>query len=114
MNKPIIETGRWGKDIFGKDGWQINYSSILSKLIVVAGQNCTSYASDLFIQWTNDVEKHLSDESWTGGKSMYGFRESGVDHMEWIQNGYSEYKEIYVLMVTITGDEIKMELSKED
>ena len=62
----------------------INYSSILSRLIVEAGKRCEAYASDLFISWEsmlNDISKIEENTNLTyyfgihfsfGCKSGYG------------------------------------------
>lgn len=41
--------------------WEINYSSILTKLIQEAGRWCEHYASDLFITWKHNIDKKLDD-----------------------------------------------------
>lgn len=69
----------------------VNYSSILTKLIQEAGSVCTHYASDLFISWeslVNDLKEVLETkekETWNESY-FFGFRDMGVDHDCYIYN----------------------------
>lgn len=126
------ETGRWSNDIFsGEKCWNINYSDILTFLIQKAGTICKHYASDLFISWSS-LEKELKEQgiAYGGGKYLFGFRESGVDHDTYVLSRLNNYgveglksniKELYLLEISIKreeslyiGDEIKMQLGKID
>ena len=96
--------------------FDINYSSILTKLIQECGRLCESYASDLFITW-NSIMQKLEEKTMETSAYLFGIREMGVDHNEFIlsrcNNGsraYYEYRKIYRLDVTIEGDLIRMEL----
>lgn len=97
----------------------INYSTILTKLIQEAGRWCEYYASDLFISW-KQVEKFLvqKDELCLRKKFIFGMRESGVDHAEWVlshmnRDGTSYYyRAIWCLEVEVDVDDITMKLGK--
>ena len=113
MDKMITETGRWGRDIFGQEMWVINCSSILSKLIKVAGNNVDNYSSDLFISW-NEIEEELKNREYDGGMYKFGFRNSGVDHLEWIERNKEEanyYSDIYVLTIVVDRDEMEITMT---
>ena len=58
----------------------INYSSILSRLIVEAGKRCEAYASDLFISWESMLNDISKIEGNTNLTYYFGFRDMGVDH----------------------------------
>lgn len=63
----------------------INYSSILSRLIVEAGKRCEAYASDLFISWESMLNDISKIEENTNLTYYFGFRDMGVDHELFIQ-----------------------------
>ena len=100
----------------GRD-FSINYSSILTKLIQECGRLCESYASDLFITW-NEITRKLEEKTIETSTYLFGIREMGVDHNEFIlmrynNNGYCakyEYRKIYRLDVIMDNDLIRMEL----
>lgn len=86
---------------------EINYSSILSKLIQSAGRYCESYASDLFISWNSllrDMERGELKPVY-----LFGMRESGVDHDGFILSRFNsepvvahyEYRQIWRLYITV-------------
>ena len=112
-NSKVIEA-------YGRD-FDINYSSILTKLIQECGRLCESYASDLFITWNSIVEK-LKAKTMKTSAYLFGIREMGVDHNEFVlmrynNDGYHarhEYRKIYRLDVIIDGDQIRMELYEID
>lgn len=97
--------------------WDINDSSILTKLIQEAGRWCENYASDLFIDWQT-IDQKLKDPEYTGGKYLFGFREMGVDHAPYIlshfnRNGHSEYyRSIWCLEITVEDQNMKMQLGR--
>ena len=103
-------------DAQGRD-FDINYSDILTKLIQECGRLCESYASDLFITWDNIVRK-LEEKAMKTTTYLFGIREMGVDHSEFILSRYNnngcyakyEYRKIYRLDITIKCDLIRMEL----
>lgn len=126
------DTGNWSNDVFSNEKcWNINYSDILTFLIQTAGRICKNYASDLFITW-NSLEKEMKEQgkAYDGGKYLFGFRESGVDHDTYVLSRLNNYgveglkkdvKELYMLEVSIKreetyciGDGIKMQLGKID
>ena len=97
--------------------FNINYSSILTKLIQECGRLCESYASDLFITW-NDIVQKLKENTIETSVYLFGIREMGVDHNEFILSRYNndgyhakhEYRKIYKLDVIVEGDSIRMRL----
>lgn len=103
-------------EAYGRD-FNINYSSILTKLIQECGRLCESYASDLFITWDGIVQK-LKEKTMETSVHLFGIREMGVDHNEFILSRYNnngcyaknEYRKIYRLNVVVEGDLIRMEL----
>ena len=99
----------------GRD-FDINYSSILTKLIQECGRLCESYASDLFIDW-NSIAQKLKDKTMETSIHLFGIREMGVDHNEFVLMRYDnytharhEYRKIYRLDVIVNDDLIRMEL----
>lgn len=100
----------------GRD-FDINYSSILTKLIQECGRLCESYASDLFITW-NRIVRELERETMETSSYLFGIREMGVDHTEFVLSRYNnygyqamcEYRKIYRLDVIVAEDLIKMKL----
>ena len=107
-------------EVFGRD-FDINYSSILTKLIQECGRLCESYASDLFITW-NSIDKKLKEKTMETSVYLFGIREMGVDHNEFVLSRYNnngcyakhEYRKIYRLDVIIEGDSIRMKLYEID
>ena len=96
--------------------FDVNYSSILTKLIQEAGRWCESYASDLFIDWTSLVEK-WADRDYEGGSYLFGFRQNGVDHLEYVlsrlNSGDSkEYRAVWRLDVEVEEDKLTMKLGR--
>ena len=100
----------------GRD-FDINYSSILTKLIQECGRLCEAWASDLFITW-NSIEQKLKDKTMETSTHLFGIREMGVDHNDFVlirynNDGYRgryEYRKIYRLDVVVDDDLIRMEL----
>lgn len=80
-SKPIVETGE--RSYYEAPGFYINYSSILTKLIQEAGRYCESFASDLFIDWRG-IDSKLGDGTMETTSYLFGFRESGVDHIDYV------------------------------
>ena len=101
--------------------YDINYSSILTKLIQECGRLCESYASDLFITWCG-IKQKLEEETMETSVYLFGIREMGVDHNEFIINRYNnygcyakhEYRKMYRLNIVVEGDLITMELYEID
>lgn len=106
----ITETGslQYGK-------WEINYSSILTKLIQEAGRWCEHYASDLFILWNCNIEQPLKADMITTETFVFAFRESGVDGNCWYENHKDEsnyYRAVWFLDVVANDGKITMTLHK--
>lgn len=116
-NEAIVAkaTGRWCRAWGGKECFDINTSSILTKLIQEAGRWCEFYASDLFISWSSLME-HLNDGNYEGGTYLFGFRSHGVDHLEWVlyrlTEGSESYRSIWRLDVEVSDDEVTMKLGR--
>lgn len=103
--KPIISKGE-----ISKNKYNINTSSIWTKLIQEAGRWCKNFASDLLLDYEKIATKMegatLETESY-----LFGFRESGVDHNNYIFSRYSnqtiygsaalEYRAIWRLDVAV-------------
>ena len=123
----ITEEGTWGSPFYSdNDGFQINCSSILTKLIQETGRFCEQYASDLFIHWKK-IEKKLNDPDYEGGCYFFGIRESGVDSTSYIDHEITTrkrgeksvdlgnyYRKIYRLDVTVENEKIEMKLFLTD
>ena len=100
----------------GRD-FDINYSTILTKLIKECGRLCERYASDLFIDWHN-IEEDIRNKIIGTSTYLFGIREDGVDHNEFIlssynTNGYNakyRYRKIYRLDVIVDDERIIMRL----
>lgn len=105
-----------------KGMYVVNYSSVLTALIQIAGRICKRYASDLFIDWKS-IDAAFRDKSYNGGRYLFGFRENGVDHAAYIlgrlNDSWMRYKhqikEIYLLEIKVERateypDEIEIRL----
>ena len=101
--------------------FDLNYSSILTKLIQECGRLCESYASDLFITWNEIVDK-LKEKTMETSTYLFGIREMGVDHNDFVLMRYNhegccakqEYRKIYRLDVLVDDDLTKMKLYEID
>ena len=115
MEKVYAEADGYWSDYQQK--FDVNYSSILTKLIQEAGRFCESYASDLFIDWAK-VDRFMEDSEFTSAKLVFGFRKSGVDHLEYVlcnlNNGCSMdyYRSVWILEIHAEGREMTMKLGK--
>ena len=121
-NSNIEEHGRFS---FYSGEYEVNTSSILTRLIQEAGRFCERYASDLFIDWKS-VEKYLGkklDPSVAEERMtfLFGFREDGVDHDTFVLSRYNsgsydcpraEYRSIWRLDILKTDDEVFMTLGR--
>ena len=104
----------------GRD-FNINYSSILTKLIQECGRLCESYASDLFVYW-NTINEKLQEKTMETSTHLFGIREMGVDHNPFILSRYNnsgcyskhEYRKIYRLDIIVEDDSIRMKLYEID
>ena len=95
--------------------WEINYSSILTKLIQEAGRWCEYYASDLFVTWKYNIDKKLDDGTMDTDQLVFGFREDGVDLRGWCvmhKNETGRYRALWFLDVTVDNGKMEMVLHK--
>lgn len=77
--KPLVTEGTVYHDpSTDMDVVQVNYSSLLTRLIQEAGRYCESYASDLFLSWQSTLDK-LCDNRIKDYSMLFGFRADGVD-----------------------------------
>ena len=112
LSGTITETGSYNP-LEGK--WEINYSSILTRLIQEAGRWCEHYASDLFILWKYNVEQKLDNGTLETGTLMFAMYNSGVHHKAWYENHkneYNYYRAVWFLDVVTDEGKITMTLHK--
>ena len=108
----ITETGSYNP-LEGK--WEINYSSILTRLIQEAGRWCESYASDLFVQWKYRIDQKLDNGTLETDTFVFAMYNSGVHHKAWYENHKNEhnyYRAVWFLDVETNEGKIKMTLHK--
>jgi hypothetical protein len=99
--------------------WNINYSSILTKLIKEASRWCEHYASDLFILW-QWIERCLEAGYFPvagNNEYVFAFKKSGVDDRtgyEYHKENKDYYRAVWFLKITtdINKGEIEMHLHK--
>lgn len=84
----ITETGEW--DSF-KEEYDVNISSIATKLIQEIGTYCKNYASDFLITWKN-VEDLIHNRHDTKTTILFGIREMGVDGQDSIKVRLNDFK----------------------
>ena len=118
VNTELTATGYWDDNL---NKFDINLSSILTKLIQEAGRWCENYASDLFIDWER-LQSNLTNKKLRNHTMIFAFRQCGVDGLTEVQiktdnpimYGYNNdyYRAVYVLDITINGDSIKCELGR--
>ena len=84
--KPIETCGSLTYD---SNGFTINCSSVLTRLIQEAGRYCEHYASDLFLDW-KQIDKEIEEGTIDTRTALFGFRESGVDHTDFVMSRASE------------------------
>lgn len=107
---PITASGQ-----FYQGKYNVNLSSILTKLIQEAGRWCKSYASDLFIWWSV-ITRQMEDGALESGSYLFGFYETGVDDLRSILNQYKSnmagfrYRSIWRLDITVNERESKFSL----
>lgn len=98
-------------EISAQNCTNLNYSSILTKLIQEAGRWCRRYASDLFVDWhslANDIDNGTLDSR----TMLFGFREDGVDGNTFICSRYTQdrmisrydYRALWRLDITVDDD----------
>lgn len=105
------EEGRFGIGPCGTSHVEVNYSSILTRLIQEAGRWCRRYASDLFIYWRS-IDRGLENGTLESSTHLFGFREDGVDHTEFVLSRYdrnhgicNEYRAIWRLDIIVEDSE---------
>ena len=86
-----INTYAYGKETVESFGYanthgeyDINLSSVLTRLIQEAGRYCEHYASDLFIDWQTVENAMKTTAPVVNETYLFGFRQNGVDHTEFI------------------------------
>ena len=112
LSGTITETGSYNP-LEGK--WEINYSSILTRLIQEAGRWCEHYASDLFVQWKYEIEQKLDNGTLETDTFVFAMYNSGVHHKAWYENHKNEhnyYRAVWFLDVVTDEGKIKMTLHK--
>ena len=95
--------------------WEINTSSILTRLIQEAGRWCEHYASDLFVQWKYEIEQKLDNGTLETDTFVFAMYNSGVDSEEWYENHKNEhnyYRAVWFLDVVTDEGKITMTLHK--
>ena len=108
----ITETGSYNP-LEGK--WEINTSSILTRLIQEAGRWCEHYASDLFVQWKYRIDNKLDDGTLETDTFVFAMYDCGVHHKAFYENHKNEpnyYREIWFLDVVTDEGKITMTLHK--
>ena len=88
----------------GKYTLEMNLSSEISKLIKVAGETCDHYASDLFIS-IRAMMNHIENLPEPGIQKLYlfGFRDMGVDHDNFIFSRAEDCWKPFMLKKTYPG-----------
>lgn len=101
-----------------KGKWEINYSSILTRLIQEAGRWCEYYASDLFIYWSS-INRDLENGNMNTNTFVFAFRESGIDNKTKYEKCRAKgceyrnyYRAVWFLEVTVDKGKIEMVLHK--
>lgn len=100
--------------------WEINWTSIQSKLIYLAGRYCDRFASDINID-VFTIMKQLEHRVLKSGTHLYGFREDGVDSNSFVINRYSrqyeysnlygaQYRALWRLDIEVRDGDIEMKL----
>lgn len=103
--------------------FEVNHSSILTRLIQEAGRYCERFASDLFIDWQS-VLRYIdeAEESPAEEKTfLFGFRQDGVDGNSFIESRFTsgayaypekEYRSLWRLDIQIIADTMSMTLGR--
>ena len=121
--RPTYDAAR---EMIVEDGynWDINWSAIQSKLIYLAGRYCDRFASDLNISIFL-IMKDLEQRTLESGMHLFGFREDGVDHSEFVINRYcrqhdysnqfgAQYRALWRLDIEVLDGDISMKLYPVD
>ena len=102
----------------------INWTAIKDKLIFLSARYCERWACD-FLYTVFEIEKELKDATLETGSYLFGFREDGCDHAEFVFSRYSDpamynnrygaaYRAIWRLDVTVDGEDCAMSLYQVD
>lgn len=106
-----------------QDGYSINVSSILSKLITEAGRWCEDYASDILF-YIDDLKKLFRQKPVTGDGMedvviIMGMRQNGVDYGETVTTYFAKhpfdryyYRALWVLRVERNDNHIVVSLAR--
>lgn len=112
----IIENGSYSN---AENKWDINYSSILTKLIQEAGRWCEHYASDLFVLWKHNIEDKLENGTLETGQFVFAMYGNGINNKEQYEyhnknyeQDYHYYRAIWFLDVETNDGKIKMTLHR--
>lgn len=100
--------------------FEINDSSILTRLIQEAGRYCERFASDLFLDWESVQEFLNAAEPGDSKTYLFGFRQDGVDHDNFIFSRYASsgdlarynYRSLWRLDIKTKGDHITETLGR--
>lgn len=112
VNGTIRESGVYS---VSEHKFNINTSSILTRLIQEAGRWCNSYASDLFILWNYGVDKLLENGTMESTNLVFAFREHGVDSEVGYNHNketYHYYRAVWFLDIDVADGKINMVLHK--
>lgn len=106
-DQTIVASGRLYKRYDNEISVEINYTSIITKLIQEAGKYCSNYASDLVID-LNSLEEKMRDFSLETDSILFGFRDLGVDSNDAIINRLDNsinytYNSIWRLDIDVSG-----------
>jgi hypothetical protein len=108
-----VRANGWKKE--RGDCWDINTSSILTKLIQETGRLVEHYASDLFVDW-GIFERELKDGTVEDGdRFVFALRDMGVDHAPYYElrkDDRNYYRAVWFLDVSIHGNIIELVLHK--
>lgn len=91
-------------------GYNINYSSILTRLIQEAGRWCKNYASDLFITWSL-IADAINEATIENNTYIFAFRQDGVDNKAFYKNCekyYDYYRAVWELTIKVDEEKIEM------
>lgn len=115
----IEASGYWSQS---QGHYDINTSSILTRLIQEAGRYCERFASDLFISWSSVEERIRDIDDGENDTFLFGFRQDGVDHNDFVlcraenERCYGSfehnYRSLWRLDLSAAGNELTMTLGR--
>ena len=114
--KHYIEKGCWN---IRAGRYEINHSSILSRLIQDTGRFALLYASDLFIMWEGFIETLEAWDEDSDVTYIFGIYQSGVHDAAAVINIPEErrhdyFRVIWGLRVKKMGDDIELTMERLD